>query len=202
MEIQNDIHKYMVRSALALWAMATVAIVAVIVGVWIAISAMNQSRESAYLVRTDGEVIPLKLAEARETEDIRIKQLLTLFVDNYYNLDQYNWYAKTNKALWLGNFQADHRDKENRGYYSELTQKNITQKAVLSPEDIELGRTDGKVWFKIQIQILRESPILASRKYLIFARGTVREASLNFPHNPQGFYIDNYTEDQITEVKE
>lgn len=201
MKIQNDIYKYQFRSAMALWAMAVVAIVAVVVSVWTATAAMKESRESAYLVNAKGEVLPLQLAELRDAEDIRIKQLLSLFVDYYYNLDQYNWYEKTNKALWLGNLRADRKNKEDLGYYNQFVQTEMKQKAVLAPEDIEVGRTDGVIWFKIQIQLIRESPIQASKKYLLFAKGTVREASLNFPRNPQGFYIENYKEDKTIEVE-
>lgn len=203
MKVQNDIYKYLFQSALVTWALVVVAVAAIVTAALSILSVHREEREMAYLVNSEGQVIPLKLAEMREADEIRVKQLLTLFVDYYYNLDQYNWYEKTNKALWLGNLKADRKNKEDLGYYTQFMQMDMKQKAVLSPEDIEIGEIeDGKFWFKIQIQLMQESPIRLPQKLLLFAQGTVSRCSLNFPYNPQGFYIDNFKEDQTIQIQE
>ena len=56
----------------------------------------------AYYVATDGEVIPARYAQRRDNIEIEIRHHLSMFVEDWYSLTQYDWERKAEAAGWLG----------------------------------------------------------------------------------------------------
>ena len=56
----------------------------------------------AYYVATDGEVIPARYAQRRDNLEIEIRHHLSMFVEDWYSLTQYDWERKAEAAGWLG----------------------------------------------------------------------------------------------------
>lgn len=203
MKIQTDISKFLIRNAIAVWAMAVVTVVVVVVSLVVSVRAVNDSRKMVYAVDKVGDLIPLHLVERREIKLDQVKAHVGDFVDYYYNLNQFNWRKKTDKALYLADVKADWSNKYNGGYYAALTQYNIERQAELAPDDIEAGiGENGRVWFKATVQIVESGPTQLPRKMLLFVRGEVVDTDVNWPNNTRGFFIVNYVEEKIVQVKE
>ena len=93
--------------------------------------AQRERAEYAYYVAADGEVIPAHYAARRDNIEIEIRHHLAMFVDAWYNLTQYDWEEKAERAGWLGGNSI--RDlfiaRKKAGYYNRFIQNNITQAA-------------------------------------------------------------------------
>lgn len=201
MKVQDDIRKFLHRNAVTVWMMAGITAVAVVASAWVCVHTWDQSRKTVYAVGQTGDLIPLHLVERRKNRVIEIKDHLTRFVDNYYNLSQFNWKIKTEKALNLGDLKKDWSNKYSGGYYAALTQYNIERRAELAPGDIEVGMGEnGREWFKIAIQIVESGPTQLPKKFLIFARGEVVDTDQNWPNNPHGLFIVDYLEEKTIQV--
>ena len=198
--IQNDIRKFLIRNSIVTYSMCAIAVVSMLLTFLASSKSVDESRKYLYMVRTDGEVVPLEWVNRRENISVEMKHHLTMFADNFYTLDQFTWENRVEKALWLGDIEQLHIRRTNEGYYNRFIQFGVEQKAVLYPENIELTQDDnGTVQFRIMINLteqVNKQPI----SYVIFAKGMVRIAEREFPHNPHGLFIENYLEEKI--VKE
>ena len=197
MIVQNEIRKFLIRNSIITYAMVIIAVASMIICYLTISKAIDESRKYVYLLRTDGEIVPLEWSERRENMAILIKQHLTMFVNNYYDLDQYNWEERTEKALWLGDLKAHYIKRKNDGYYNRFIQFGLEQHAVLHPENIELKQDEsGKIHFYIIVSIT-EKITLQEAHNILFAHGTIRAVSPDFPKNPLGLYIEDYVEEKI-----
>lgn len=203
MKTENEIRKILIRNSLITYAAVAVALGAMIANVLVTRSAIDQSREYLYMVRQSGEIVPMEQVNRRENLAIEVKHHLQMLVDNFYNLNQFNWEDKSvNKAFWLGDMEKIHIARQNKGYYNRFIQYNIEQEANLWPRNIEITETDGKFHFKIMIDLKVSQPGGGFTKWIVFAKGAVSEKSRNFPHNPHGLWVSDFIEEQIIEIKE
>ena len=203
MKIENDIRKILIRNSLITYGAVAIAVVALIMNYLTVRSAMEESRKYLYVVKESGEIVPMEYINRRENLSIEVKHHLQMMVDNFYNLNQFNWEEKSiNKAFWLGDLEKLHLSRQNKGYYNRFIQYNIEQDAILWPKNIELQLIDGEYHFRIMIDLKVSQQGGAFTKWVVFAKGVVSEKTRNFPHNPHGLWIKDYIEEQIMEVKE
>lgn len=195
--IQNDIRKLLVRNSIVTYAMCGVAVVAMLLTYLTSIKSVDESRKYLYMVRTDGEVVPMQWVNRRENLAVEMKHHVFMFVENFYTLNQFTWEDHIEKALWLGNMEQLHIRRTNEGYYNRFIQFGVEQKAGLDPGHIELLLDgNGKAQFRIMID-LWEKVGTKEVSYVIFAKGTLRQTDRQFPHNPHGLYIENYIEEKV-----
>lgn len=81
--IQNDIRKLLVRNSIVTYAMCGVAVVAMLLTYLTSIKSVDESRKYLYMVRTDGEVVPMQWVNRRENLAVEMKHHVFMFVENF-----------------------------------------------------------------------------------------------------------------------
>ena len=78
------------------------AVLTCIVSVLMVIKLHKETVNNAFVVNSDGSVIPLKLVSQRENLNVEALAHLELFHTYFYNIDASNYERNLEKALWLG----------------------------------------------------------------------------------------------------
>ena len=178
MKVENDIRKILIRNSLITYGAVAIALGALLMNYLTVKSAIEESRKYLYVVRDSGEVVPMEYVNRRENLAIEVKHHLQMLVDNFYDLNQFNWEEKSvNRAFWLGDIEKLHISRQNNGYYNRFIQYNIEQQANLWPQNIELQLIDGEYHFKIIIDLKVSQAGGTYTKWLVFAKGIVSEKS-------------------------
>ena len=202
MKVENDIRKILIRNSLITFGAVAIALGAMVLNFMTTRSAIEESRKYLYMIRENGDVVPMEYVNRRENLSIEVKHHLQMMVENFYSLDQFNWEEKTiNKSFWLGDLESLHVARQNKGYYNRFIQYNIEQQANLWPSNIELQEINGEYHFKIMIDLKVSQTTGTYTKWMIFAKGKVSEKTSNFPHNPHGLWVSEYIEEQIIQVE-
>lgn len=192
--IQNEMRKFLIRNSIITYTMCAIAIVALLLNFLTNVKSIEESRKYLYMIRTDGEIVPLEWINRRENISVEIKHHIYLFVKNFYDLEQSLWKEGVEKALWLGDLKQLHIRRQNDGYYNRFIQFSIEQTTTIQPEDIELYGEDG-MNFRVMIN-LAEKQGGQNLYYVIFAKGTIR-TTVRSGQNPHGLYIENYLEEKV-----
>lgn len=203
MKIENDIHKFLIRNSIISYSCVVITILAIILCFVTISKQTEESRKYLYMVKTDGEIVPMEWVNRRDNIDIEMKHHLQMMVENIYSINQFNFEEKViNKGFWLGDFESLHNSRRAKGYYNIFVQSNIEQEAFLLPNNIELERiSNSKAKFRIIIDMTRNYGSV-EKKFVIFANGEIEEKERNFPHNPHGLWITNYFEEKIVTDEE
>lgn len=156
----------------------------------------------AYYVATDGEVIPAQYAQRRDNIEVEIRHHLSMFVEDWYTLTQYDWEQKAEAAGWLGgnSLRDAYLMRKSSGYFNRFIQNNVTQTAQIIDLAIE-PRTDGSYDFEMAVD-LSERTTGYEANWRVLASGKVRIVERSWPHNPHGLYIEPYLERKIFEIHE
>ena len=111
------------------------AVATCIISVLLVIKLHQETVNTAFVVNTNGSVIPLKLVSQQENLEVEALAHLELFHTYFYHIDASNYEKHLKKALWLGNSSVDalYRQKKADGVYNRLIQYSLVQK-VLSTE--------------------------------------------------------------------
>lgn len=160
----------------------------------------RERMEYAYYVATDGEVIPARYALRRDNIAIEIRHHLSMFVENWYALTQYDWERKAEAAGWLGgnSIRDMYIGRRKAGFYNRFIQSNITQTAQIT--DVQITpNDDGTFSFEMVVDIQeKEDPYV--RLWRVLASGRIRVVERSWPQNPHGLYIEPYLENKIIDV--
>lgn len=199
MKAQDNITRFLIRNSLVTYASTAITIVTLILFFLRGNKAMEESREYLYVIKENGEIVPMEWISRRDNIEIEIKHHLQMMIDNFYTLNQFTWEEKTvNKAFWLGDLEKLHKYRENTGYYNNFIQWAAIQEATLLPDNIDISLINNDNYgFKIITNVS-----INGKKYVLFSRGKIKVTDRNFPHNPHGLWVYDYIEDQITEVEE
>ena len=156
----------------------------------------------AYYVATDGEVIPAQYAQRRDNIEVEIRHHLSMFVEDWYTLTQYDGEQKAEAAGWLGgnSLRDAYLMRKSSGYFNRFIQNNVTQTAQIIDLAIE-PRTDGSYDFEMAVD-LSERTTGYEANWRVLASGKVRIVERSWPHNPHGLYIEPYLERKIFEIHE
>ncbi|QCX37388.1 conjugal transfer protein TraK [Aureibaculum algae] len=169
------------------------AAVTAIVSVFLVVHIYNKSVNNAFMVNTDGHVIPLQLVSQKENLEVEAKAHLELFHTYFYNIDASNYENNLSKALWLGDSTVDaiYRQKKSDGVYNRLLQYSLVQRVISIESKVNLEkepyRFECTVFFKINRGTVVDT-------YELITTGSLIHVERNFPNNTHGLLIINFFE--------
>ncbi len=154
---------------------------------------------SAFVVNTNGSVIPLKLVSQTENLEVEALAHLDIFHTYFYHIDASNYEKNLEKALWLGNSSVDalYRQKKAEGVYNRLLQYSLVQKVLSIESKIDLQSEPYKFETVTIFEINRGSII---DTYELTTSGNMIHVDRNFPKNTHGLLITNFFENKLKKI--
>ena len=83
------------------------AVLTSVISVLLVLKLHKETVNNAFVVNTDGSVIPLRLVSQQENLTVEVLAHLDLFHRYFYHIDASNYEKHLEKALWLGNSSVD-----------------------------------------------------------------------------------------------
>ena len=159
----------------------------------------QQEINSAFVVNTDGSIIPLKLVSSQENLEVEALAHLELFHSYFYHIDASNYEKNLEKALWLGNSSVDalYRQKKADGVYNRLIQYSLIQK-VLSIESNVNIQAEPYGFETITVFEINRGSIID--RYELTTTGSLIRVDRNFPHNTHGLLITDFYEKTLKKI--
>jgi hypothetical protein len=155
---------------------------------------------NAFVVNTEGSVIPLKLVNQQENLEVEAMAHLELFHTNFYDIDASNYEKNLEKSLWLGNSSVDalYRQKKADGVYNRLLQYSLVQK-VLSVESKLKLQTEPYTFETLTVFEVNRGTITDT--YELVTTGNLIHVDRNFPKNTHGLLITNFFENSLRKTE-
>ncbi len=171
-----------------------------VISVLSVIKIYRQTVNSAFVVNTDGSVIPVKLVSQRENLNVEALAHLELFHRCFYHIDATNYENHLKKALWLGNSTIDglYKQKKADGVYNRLIQYSLVQKVLSVESIINIEKEPYKFETKTVFEINRGSVV---DTYELTTLGGLIHVDRNFPNNPHGLLITNFFEKTLRKLE-
>jgi hypothetical protein len=171
-----------------------------IISIFTVLKLHRETVDKAFMVNTDGQVIPLKLVSQKENLGVEVLSHLELFHTFFYNIDPTNFERNLEKALWLGNSSVDalYRQKKSDGVYNRLLQYSLVQKVLQIESEIELSQEPYTFRTTTQFEINRGQ---VTDTYELVTTGNLIHVDRNFPKNTHGLLITNYFENSLKKVQ-
>lgn len=176
------------------------AVLTCIVSVLMVIKLHKETVGSAFVVNSDGSVIPLKLVSQRENLNVEALAHLELFHRYFYNIDASNYESNLEKALWLGNSSVDalYRQKKVDGVYNRLLQYSLVQKVLSIESKVDIQHEPYKFETRTVFEINRGS---VTDSYELFTTGSLIKVDRNFPNNTHGLLITDFFEKTLKKIR-
>ena len=176
------------------------AVLTCIVSVVLVVKLHKETVNNAFVVNTDGNVIPLKLVSQQENLEVETLAHLELFHSYFYNIDASNYEKNLEKALWLGNSSVDalYRQKKADGVYNRLLQYSLVQKVISIASKIEIQNEPYGFETTTVFEINRGSII---DTYELVTTGNLIHVDRNFPNNTHGLLITNFFENKLKRIE-
>lgn len=154
---------------------------------------------SAFVVNTDGSIIPLKLVSQKENIEVEALSHLDLFHNYFYGIDESNYERNLEKALWLGDSTVDnvYRQKKADGVYNRLLQYSLVQKVISVDTGLTLGK-DGMTFRTETIFEINRGSVID--RYQLITTGTLITVDRNFPNNTHGLLITDFFENSLKKI--
>ena len=175
------------------------AVLTCIVSVLMVIKLHKESINNAFVVNSDGSVIPLKMVKQQENLEVEVLSHLELFHTYFYNIDASNYKRNLEKALWLANSSVDnlYRQKKADGVYNRLLQYSLVQKVLSIDSQVE--QQNGSYVFRtVTIFEINRGSVIDT--YELVSTGNLIMVDRNFPNNPHGLLITNYFENTLRKI--
>lgn len=171
-----------------------------IISVVLVVKLHKETVNNAFVVNTDGNVIPLKLVSQQENLEVEILAHLELFHTYFYNIDASNYEKNLEKALWLGNSTVDalYMQKKADGVYNRLLQYSLVQKILSIESKISIQKEPYKFETKTVFEINRGSIV---DTYELTTTGNLLHVNRNFPNNTHGLLITNFFENTLKKIQ-
>ena len=170
-----------------------------IVSVVLVMKLHQETVNTAFVVNTNGSVIPLKLVSQQENLEVEALAHLELFHTYFYHIDASNYEKHLKKALWLGNSSVDalYRQKKADGVYNRLLQYSLVQKVLSIESKINIQNEPYGFETKTVFEINRGSIV---DTYELMTTGQLIHVDRNFPNNTHGLLITNFFENTLRKV--
>lgn len=155
-------------------------------------------------VNQEGDIIPLKWLDRRENIHVEIKQHLKLFHEYFYQYNAYNVDTNISRALWLGDVSIEemYTKRLNDGWYNKVVNLGILQKIDFDPDKIKIDGIKEPFYFEFPLTVTIEQG-RSIKKYSFVTAGYIYVLEKrNFPLNPHGLYITQFSEHNKTELKD
>ena len=175
------------------------AILTCIVSIVMVIKLHKESVNNAFVVNTNGSVIPIKMVSQRENLNVETLAHLELFHTYFYNIDASNYEKNLEKALWLGNSSVDalYRQKKADGVYNRLLQYSLLQKVLSVKSKVDLQAEPYVFETKTIFEINRGT---ITDTYELTTTGKLIHVDRNFPKNTHGLLITNFFENSLKKI--
>ena len=176
------------------------AVLTCIVSVLMVIKLHNETVNNAFVVNTDGSVIPLKMVKQQENLEVEILSHLELFHTYFYHIDASNYEKHLEKALWLGNSSVDalYRQKKADGVYNRLLQYSLVQKVLSIESKIDIQQEPYRFETTTVFEINRGT---VTHTYELMTTGNLIKVDRNFPKNTHGLLITNFFESTLRKIE-
>ena len=175
------------------------AVLTCIVSIVMVIKLHKESVNNAFVVNTNGSVVPLKMVSQRENLNVETLAHLELFHTYFYNIDASNYEKNLEKALWLGNSSVDalYRQKKADGVYNRLLQYSLLQKVLSVKSKVDLQAEPYVFETKTIFEINRGT---ITDTYELTTTGKLIHVDRNFPKNTHGLLITNFFENSLKKI--
>ncbi|MFI1770718.1 conjugal transfer protein TraK [Thalassobellus citreus] len=176
------------------------AVLTCIVALILVIKLHKETVNHAFVVNTDGSVIPLKLVSQQENLEVEALAQLELFHRYFYHIDASNYEKHLKKALWLGNSSVDalYRQKKADGVYNRLLQYSLVQKVLSVTSKVAIKQVpyhfETTTVFEINRGAITDTYELTTTGYLI-------HVDRNFPNNTHGLLITDFFEKKLKKIE-
>jgi len=160
----------------------------------------HKSRNEAFAINNDGDIIPLKMISQRENFTIEAKAHLYDFHNLFYEINQNNYEKNIEKALWLGDASIEeaHKQRLTDGTYNRLIQYSLLQKV----KDIQIQVIGNNEPFEFYTKTIFEiNRGVAIDTYELITQGNLVLVDRNFPHNTHGILITNFFEKSLKKIE-
>lgn len=176
------------------------AVLTCFVSVLMVIKLHKESVNNAFVVNSDGSVIPLKMVQQHENLEVEILSHLELFHTYFYHIDANTYEKSMEKALWLGNTSVDglYRQKKAEGFYNRLLQYSLVQKVLKVESKITL---DKEPYGFETITIFEINRGTVTDTYELLTTGKLIHVNRSFPHNPHGLLITDFFENSLRKLE-
>lgn len=176
------------------------AVLTCMVSVFLVIKLHKETVNNAFVVNTNGHVIPLKLVSQHENLEVEALAHLERFHTYFYNIDASNYEKNLEKALWLGNSSIDalYRQKKADGVYNRLLQYSLVQKVVSIESEIDVHQEPYRFETKTVFEINRGSIV---DRYELTSTGNLIHVDRNFPNNTHGLLITDFFENKLKRIE-
>ncbi|PWK24268.1 hypothetical protein LX92_01858 [Maribacter polysiphoniae] len=177
------------------------AVLTCIVSVLMVIILYKETANNAFVVNSDGSVIPLKLVSQQENLKVEVLANLELFHTYFYNIDASNYEKNLEKALWLGNSSVDalYRQKKADGVYNRLLQYSLVQKVLLIESKVDIQNEPYGFETKTIFEINRGT---VTDTYELTTTGKLIHVDRNFPKNTHGLLITDFFENTLKKLND
>ena len=175
------------------------AVITCIVSIVMVIKLHKESVNNAFVVNTNGSVIPLKMVSQRENLNVETLAHLELFHTYFYNIDASNYEKNLEKALWLGNSSVDalYRQKKVDGVYNRLLQYSLVQKVLRIESKVDLQNEPYGFETMTIFEINRGT---ITDTYELTTTGKIIHVDRNFPKNTHGLLITDFFENTLKKI--
>lgn len=161
----------------------------------------RESVNNAFVVNSDGSVIPLKMVQQNENLEVEVLSHLEQFHTYFYHIDASNYEKNLEKALWLGNSSVDalYKQKKADGVYNRLLQYSLVQKVLKIESKIEIQQEPYRFETTVVFEINRGSIIDI---YELTTTGNIIHVDRNFPNNTHGLLITDFFENKLKKLED
>ena len=167
---------------------------------WSVFNMNHKMLNSMFAVDTDGSVLPLKLTEQKENQEVEALAHLELFHNYFYGIDTSNYQSNLDKALWLGNSSVDnaYRQKKADGLYNRLIQYSLVQKVKSIDTELDLSQEPFAFKTTVEFEINRGTVV---DNYELLTTGNLIKVDRHFPRNTHGLLITNFFENSLRKIE-
>lgn len=160
----------------------------------------KESLSKAFVVSSDGAVIPLQLSDQRENLEVEALAHLEQFHNWFYGVEANTYEKNMEKALWLGNASVDaiYRQKKADGFYNRLLQYSLVQQVERIDSQIDMDQEPYAFQTRTLIRINRGT---VTDTYELITTGKLITVARHFPHNPHGLLITEFFENSLRKIE-
>ena len=196
----KNIYAVLKLNRLIVLSVVIAALLTCVISVVMVMKLHKETVNTAFMVNTEGQIIPLKLVSQKENLEVEILSHLELFHTYFYNIDASNYERNLKKALWLGNSSVDalYRQKKADGVYNRLLQYSLVQKVVSIESKIDIDKEPYNFETTTVFEINRGSVV---DRYELFTTGQLIHVDRNFPNNTHGLLITNFFENTLKRIE-
>lgn len=192
----KDFYSALKKNSRNVWAVTLIAGIAILAMAYLTTNVYSESMDRVYGIEKNGNMVPLNKLDDDEGRRIQARANIEYFVSQYYELDAYTMKRKKERVMWLVGNQPTEiiKNRANSGYFDKfLSIPGLVQKAYILENTLRMTETPPyQASFVVRIKRINGGNEL---NYNSNVTMELTESKKNYPFNPYGFLITNFTED-------